>query len=257
MSSELRSYYPQQFERRAQATSRYQEEGPIRKTYESTFRTKRRQQMEEDSHLNKTSKILTYARSNKSVIFFKCLKKTTTPETIRQVFCQFGKLAYVQLPYNKVKKRNIGYGYVVFYHPSIGKYLVEQVKAINIDGKLINISSFVERQHMLKTEAAPPVHWTSAVPCETAVGQGKEDVLGPDDEDDCKSFKQEEDQSTRSDVDSILYLSGSSCQYHSVKPNEKLYSLIERDSGLKHDPENLMFRRPRRRTQRTLTRHPI
>ena len=254
MSAEIYSNYPQQSARRAQTTSRQHEGGSVKKTFENAFRSRRRQQMEEDSQHNKTSKILTYARSSKSVIFFKCLKKTTTPDTIRQVFSRFGKLAYVQLPYNKVKKRNIGYGYVVFYHRSVGKYLVEQVKAINIDGKLINICPFIEKQHMLKNDAPAPADWTNAVPCEVAVWQEREDVLGPDVEDDCKSFKEEEDQSTRSDVDSILYLSDSSCQHHSVKPTERLYSSIERDSGLDHKADNLTFRRPERRIQRTLAR---
>ena len=254
MSTELRSYYPHQPARRAQFATRYHQGGSLQKSCESAFRPRRKPQIDDDSHLNKTSKILTYARSNKSVIFFKCLKKTTTPETIRQVFSRFGKLAYVQLPYNKMKKRNIGYGYAVFYDRSIGVYLVDQVKAINIDGKLINICPFIEKQHMLKTDAAAPEDWPNG---ELDAAQAKNDVLEGDVEDDCKLFKEEEDQSTRSDVDSILYLSDSSCQYHSVKPTEKLYSSIERDTGLDHSANNLWIKKTWRRTERTLPRHPV
>ena len=92
------------------------------------------------------SKILKLLNSSRSAIFVKSLKKATTVSSIREVFSVYGKVRYVQLSYNKKKKRNIGYGFVVFKDVNMARYLVDHVKFADIDGKLIKIWPFVQDQ---------------------------------------------------------------------------------------------------------------
>ena len=227
--------------------------------------TRPKQSEETARILSKTSGILVYAKLYKSVIFFKCLKKTTTPETIREVFSQFGHLVYVQLPYNKVKRRNIGYGYVVFDDNNLGQYLVEKVKSVIIDDKTIVLTTFVEKRDLMKMKDIEKKYNFNKIntelqgdivmkqPFEKSIRSSKAEAEGQPNEFqrrlandyeqfDCRSMKQEEDQSTKSDVESIIYLGSSRHQHHSSKPTSSAYFKIERDSYYVHEVSNLKFR---------------
>ena len=49
------------------------------------------------------------------------------------------------LVYNQNNKKNIGYGYVAFVDPEIGRYMLEEVKSVSIDGKKVELRRFVEK----------------------------------------------------------------------------------------------------------------
>ena len=90
-------------------------------------------------------KMAHYVNANYGVVFIKSIKKTTTVDVIKKAFLSFGKLKFIQLPFNKCKGKNIGYGYVIFSSPSTARHLVENVKEMELDGKMVKLFHFEEK----------------------------------------------------------------------------------------------------------------
>ena len=84
-------------------------------------------------------------------VFFKSLRKRTDQAAIEQVFSKYGELQLVRLPFSETKKKNLGYGFVVFKDQEIGMDLIAHVKRLKIEGKIIKLREFdVNRQKKYK-----------------------------------------------------------------------------------------------------------
>ena len=87
-------------------------------------------------------------------VFFKSLKKTTTKTAVETAFSQYGKIRSIKFPYNNRRKRNLGYGWVHFFNPAVTEFLLLSVRKIQIDGRLVELQSFIpEKRHLDGTEA--------------------------------------------------------------------------------------------------------
>jgi RNA recognition motif-containing protein len=95
--------------------------------------------------VNRKSLVMRLSKLNGQLIFIRGVKKYTKPKTIERIFCRFGQLLHIHFPYNPNNKKNIGYGYVAFVDPEIGRYLLEEVKSVSIDGKKVELRRFVEK----------------------------------------------------------------------------------------------------------------
>lgn len=78
-------------------------------------------------------------------VFFKPLKKSTTKDTVTRVFSQFGKLQYIRLPFSKRQGKNLGYGYAVFEDDNVSTTLIDQIRQIEIDGKVVRLCRYQDK----------------------------------------------------------------------------------------------------------------
>ena len=85
-------------------------------------------------------------------IFFKALKKTTTKTAVEKALSDLGDLRYLRFPYSKAKKRNLGYGYVVFKDSAIASHLLSVVQKIEIDGRQIELQPYKEKDRKSNIE---------------------------------------------------------------------------------------------------------
>jgi RNA recognition motif-containing protein len=81
-------------------------------------------------------------------VFFKSLNKRTTVEHIYEAFSQFGKLLLIRLPFNLNKRCNVGYGFVVLQSADVASQLLNRVRTIRINGKMIHLLSFSKRSEL-------------------------------------------------------------------------------------------------------------
>ncbi len=95
--------------------------------------------------VNRKSLVMRLSKLNGQLIFIRGVKKYTKPKTIEKIFSRFGHLLHIHFPYNPNNKKNIGYGYVAFVDPEIGRYMLEEVKSVSIDGKKVELRRFVEK----------------------------------------------------------------------------------------------------------------
>ena len=58
-------------------------------------------------------------------LFFKGLKKKTSPEMIFKFLSEFGKVIKLNVPFSKTTKKNMGYGFVQFESIEVCKKLLE------------------------------------------------------------------------------------------------------------------------------------
>lgn len=75
-------------------------------------------------------------------VFFKGLKKWTTPCTIYSVFSKYGKIEEIKVPYSNSTKRNMGYGYVSFEDEQVSLNLLKYHSSMLIGGKTVELSAF-------------------------------------------------------------------------------------------------------------------
>ena len=83
--------------------------------------------------VNRKSLVMRLSKLNGQLIFIRGVKKYTKPKTIERIFSRFGQLLHIHFPYNPNNKKNIGYGYVAFVDPEVGRHLLEEVKSVSID----------------------------------------------------------------------------------------------------------------------------
>ena len=101
------------------------------------------------------SRVLSFAKADKPIIFVKGLKKCSTPESVALAFAAHGEVLFVQLPFDKKKKRNVGYSYVVFDRHEDVRRLLASESQVDIDGKLLPISCFLLRSPKQRAERGP------------------------------------------------------------------------------------------------------
>lgn len=88
------------------------------------------------------TRIMKYVNSDSGVVFIKSLKKTTVASTVSRVFSRYARVRHVELPFNKSKAKNIGYGYVAFFSQKEADFLVENIGEVEIDGRQVKIRRF-------------------------------------------------------------------------------------------------------------------
>ena len=77
-------------------------------------------------------------------IFFKSLNKKSTRADLEAVFCKYGEIEYLKLPFNFCKERNLGYGFIIYKDDKVTQHLLHQVKEVMINGKMISLTAFSE-----------------------------------------------------------------------------------------------------------------
>ena len=69
-------------------------------------------------------------------VFFKGLKKTTTLETVIGAFSNLNKIKYIRFPFSVVRKKNMGYGFVIFEDQDFALNLIHSIRFVEIDGAI-------------------------------------------------------------------------------------------------------------------------
>ena len=174
---------------------------------------------------------------NSPKIFFNSLKKKTTRDEVQAALVQHGEILYLKLPFNIPKKKNLGYGYVIFKDPSIGHQLLESIKRIEIDGKLIELTLYTdpEKNASKKTKTKKPqstikTHITTQTPGKACT----EPKRSPQTKNMTKASNQNQD----SGQDTGTW------DYHAIKPCSRLYSHHHLSHAISANQvaENLHFR---------------
>lgn len=57
--------------------------------------------------------------SDNRKVFFKGLKKKTTPQTVESVLSSFGELSDLKMPFSQSSKKNMGFGHATFVDPAV------------------------------------------------------------------------------------------------------------------------------------------
>lgn len=79
-----------------------------------------------------------YARK----LFFKPLNKHSTREQVLQSLEKFGRVEYLRVPFSNKKKKNLGYGFVMFQSQKVADFLCEHQIRTKIDDKIVGFSRF-------------------------------------------------------------------------------------------------------------------
>lgn len=82
------------------------------------------------------------SQDNARKIFFKPLNKNTSRESIISCLERFGKVEYLRVPYSNKKRKNLGYGFVIFESNSISDLLCRHKIKTKIDDKIVGFSRF-------------------------------------------------------------------------------------------------------------------
>ena len=212
------------------------------------------------------------ARPKPIKVFFKSLRKFTTKESVVAALSSFGPLSYVRLPFSKSKNRNIGYGYVVYQDQAIAERVVSEVKRVEIDGKLIELTKYASASEAAgaeeadikadtKTDPSKPVNKAAKeqpkkqpnkLPKTSkakSTGESKSDSTDPDQ--DCS---QDRPQTPPQKPVSTMVPTPTPVQatnlvatpnyLHAVKPTHSAFLSNRQASLLFHHPHNLTFRQP-------------
>ena len=75
-------------------------------------------------------------------IFFKGLKKRTTPDLVYSIFSSFGRVSQLRVPFSKTTQKCMGYGYVVFADKNKGQEVLDSHPSVMIEGKKVDLSRF-------------------------------------------------------------------------------------------------------------------
>jgi len=80
--------------------------------------------------------------ANEKKLFFKPLNKRTTKEDVSQILSKLGQLSYLRIPYSLKKRKNLGYGFVIYKNEDISAALISNHINILIDGSAVRFSRF-------------------------------------------------------------------------------------------------------------------
>ena len=89
-------------------------------------------------------------------VFFKGLKKKTSPASVLAAFIPFGPVLLIKVPFSHITRKNMGYGHVVFKDAQIAQDLVESVGSLTIEGKTVILSGYDFRQKKSIKEKCRP-----------------------------------------------------------------------------------------------------
>lgn len=86
--------------------------------------------------------ITTASPDNARKLFFKPLNKHSTREHILTCLEKFGKIEYLRVPYSNKKRKNLGYGFVVFESQTTSELLHRHQIKTKIDDKIVGFTRF-------------------------------------------------------------------------------------------------------------------
>ncbi len=72
-----------------------------------------------------------------ATVFIKKIRKSTSAETLFAAMSRFGEILYINFPFNKSKKKNYGYGYVIFRDMKVRDFLLNSIKKLEIDERVV------------------------------------------------------------------------------------------------------------------------
>lgn len=79
---------------------------------------------------------------NARKLFFKPLNKHSTREEVLHILERFGRVDYLRVPYSNKKRKNLGYGFVVFQSQRVADFLCDHKIKTKIDDKIVGFSKF-------------------------------------------------------------------------------------------------------------------
>ena len=110
-------------------------------------------------------------------IFLENLPKRASLVEIQNKLAAFGTLRYLRVPYSPQKRKNLGYGQVVFEDQELAKRLAQQKATFTIFDRVVNLSSFVSRNTKKKEFfQANPVKFDQIAHSRRAKNQSKGDL---------------------------------------------------------------------------------
>ncbi len=110
----------------------------------AAVKTRDRRTAEENS-AGHSCKIVRMHRAGKTIVFLKNLRKTTTKDTVLSAFSKYGLIVHAQLPFNAKKKRNLGYCYIVYHDDGVAQHLIQAVREVQLEDRIVVLDPFVER----------------------------------------------------------------------------------------------------------------
>ena len=72
-----------------------------------------------------------------ATVFIKKIRKSTSAETLFTSMSSFGEILYINFPFSKSKKKNYGYGYVIFRDMEVRDFLLTSIKKLEIDERVV------------------------------------------------------------------------------------------------------------------------
>ena len=90
---------------------------------------------------------------NGKKLFFKPLNKHTSKGTILSTISKFGRVEYLRVPFSNKKRKNLGYGFVVFESQEVANMLCDHQIKTKIDDKIVGFSRFNVQQYKSKKAA--------------------------------------------------------------------------------------------------------
>jgi len=79
---------------------------------------------------------------NQRKLFFKPLNKKTKQEDALQAISRLGSVAYLRIPFSKLKNKNLGYGFVIFHSDQLANTLVNARIPVLIQGNAVTFHRF-------------------------------------------------------------------------------------------------------------------
>lgn len=87
---------------------------------------------------------------NAKKLFIKPLNKHSSKDTILSAISKFGRVEYLRVPFSSKKRKNLGYGFVVFESLQVTNMLCDHQIKTKIDDKIVGFSRFDVQQYKSK-----------------------------------------------------------------------------------------------------------
>lgn len=143
---------------------------------------------------------------NARKLFFKPLNKHTTREQVFECLKKFGRIDYLRVPFSNKKRKNLGYGFVVFHSQSVADHLCDlQIKTM-IDDKIVGFTKF-----------------------DTLKYKGKGFIYEPKSEEEDEGLIDDENYSSVLKLSTTEAKTSESLTFHFLKPTARLFFSIERN----------------------------
>lgn len=86
-------------------------------------------------------------------LFFKFLNKRTDLDTLNEVFASYGEVIHLRIPFSQKKKKNLGYGYVIFSNAASIKAIMSSPTPVIVDGKPLVFYTFDQSRYRNEEES--------------------------------------------------------------------------------------------------------
>lgn len=169
-------------------------------------------------------------------VFFKSLKKSTTKTSVAQVLSTFGELKYIRLPYSKLKKKNLGYGYVIFQDSEVTEHVLNNIQTVSIDNKLIELRRFEDNNNPSNQELKKIEKYVEEYVKQSEAAKPSKNSFG-------KNFpklrENTEAEGVQAQPKTAYY---TRWNLHSIKPTHTYFHNVRKERSPPKDNSNLLFR---------------